>query len=111
MSWIHVFMKDRRKQLENEELLDTRLRYECEKQCPDTLQNYFFHMRRLNRLNVSQLCEAPFYSYSSLLSQQMNRVDRIQESLLRTLTEPECLCRQLQQTNAHILKEINKFLF
>lgn len=113
-------MADRRKrQLAQEELLDARLKYECQSQCPDVLQHYFFHLRQWNRLTSMQLYDAPFYSYPSLMSKQIEVMDGIQTFLLNPTSGPppvtetpqqQTLCSALRHSNQRLREEINKFL-
>jgi hypothetical protein len=109
MSWIAQLSDQRQRQLEKEEIIDSRLNYECKTQCPETLQNYFFNVRRLNRLASDKLYKSSFYSYPSLLVQHMDMFDRIHEDLLST-SSTESLCSTLKPTNQKILDEINKYL-
>lgn len=109
-------MANRRKhQLDQEEILDARLRHECQSQCPDVLHNYFFNMRQLNRLIFMKLYDAPFYSYPSVTAKQIKVMDNIQISLFNSITETSAethlsLCDALRKSNQHIQEEINKFL-
>lgn len=109
MSWITQLSSQRQRQLEKEEIIDSRLNYECKTQCPETLQNYFFNVRRLNRLASDKLYKSSFYSYPSLLSQYMDTFDRVHEDLFSTPTQ-QPLCSVLKTTNQKILEEINKYL-
>jgi hypothetical protein len=108
MSWISHLSDGRKKQLAQEEVLDARLQYECTAQCPDVLRNYFFNIRRLNRISSIYLYNSSFYSYPSIISAQMDIVDGIQKGLLETNSSQ--MCDQLKQANQTILTEINKFL-
>ena len=109
MSWIAQLSDQRQRQLEKEEIIDSRLNYECKTQCPETLQNYFFNVRRLNRLASDKLYKSSFYSYPSLLVQYMDTFDRVHEDILSTPTTGS-LCSSLKTTNQKILEEINKYL-
>lgn len=64
-------------------------------------------MRQLNRVSSMFLYEAPFYSYPTIISENLEILEKIQSQLSRTDTN---LCEQLKQVNPTILTEINKFI-
>lgn len=107
--WITNLAERRKCQLTQEEFLDTRLKNECQSQCPEVLQQYFFNLRNLNRLFSVKLYSASFFHYPSMISKHMEITENLQTCLLQRqdLSNTQ-LCKQLFMTNEKIKEEIRK---
>jgi len=97
-----LLMGKRREQLVREEKLDHLL----QEHCPRLMTQFFLTQRAYNRHLTEKLYDAPWYAMPSLYSDQLDRVDHIQESLLQA--SDISVCVRLSRSVKHMQDQMKK---
>ena len=75
-------------QLEKQEILDKKL-HELKHKCPQTLVDFLFFQRQINRQNTQNLHETNFFDIYTTLNKNINSIDKFDEKITIALNSDD----------------------
>lgn len=83
-----ALIQDRMRQLRQEEVVDKMLR-SATRECPILVNHFLLNVRAYNRHLSQKLYDAPFYSMPTIYSENLEKMNKIQNFLLGSQKIPD----------------------